>query len=56
MFGQLPSHVLENGTMFDILVANTLAEYENSLLNPSKPGHDLSQEQMLEMLRAARSE
>ena len=57
MFGQLPSQVLATGTMFDIQVANALAEWENELMNPNKKsteGADLTQEQMMAMIKAVR--
>lgn len=55
MYGQLPSYVLDHGTTFDILVANTLAEYENSLLNSGgKPVPHLSQDEMMDMIKAVR--
>lgn len=58
MFGQLPSHILANGTMFDIMVANTLAEYENKLMNPngSSSVPEPSQEEMMNMIKAVRGE
>jgi hypothetical protein len=56
MFGQLPSYVLANGSVFDIMVANTLAEYENNILNGNnqKPTPQLSQEEMMNMIKAVR--
>lgn len=56
MFGQLPSHVITNGTTFDILVANTLAEYENNLMNPETAVPKLTEQEMMAMLKAAREE
>jgi hypothetical protein len=57
MFGQLPSYILANATSFDIVVTNALAEYENSLANPDqKSVPELSQEEMLEMIRQTRSD
>lgn len=56
MYGQLPSYVLENATMFDLMVANALAEYESNLLSGNKPVPDLSQEQMMEMIKNARGD
>lgn len=58
MYGQLPSYVLANGTVFDLLVTDALAEYERKLTNPGAlpPAPKLSQEQMMTMIKAARSE
>ena len=57
MFGQLPSYVLANGNMFDLVVANTLAEWENGLMNPDKKATPhLSQQEMMNMIKAVRSE
>ena len=57
MFGQLPSYVLANATSFDIIVANALAEHEHRQANPDQQTTpELSQEEMLEMIRLARSE
>lgn len=58
-FGQLPSYVMANGTTFDILVANALADWENKVMNgeTTKPaGHNLSQQEMMNMIKAVRSE
>lgn len=56
MFGQLPSHIIANGTTFDMLVANTLAEYEYDLMNPDqKPKTpELSQEEMMNMIKSVK--
>jgi hypothetical protein len=54
-FGQLPSYVLANGTMFDISVANALAEFEKKAMDPNyKPAPNLNEEQMKEMLKRTR--
>lgn len=56
MYGQLPSYILKHGTTFDILVANTLAEYESSLLNAGgKPVPHLSQQEMMDMIKSVRN-
>lgn len=59
MFGQLPSQVLANGTMFDIQVANTLAEWENRMISGNNAGEkkltpQMSQEEMMAMLKAVK--
>jgi hypothetical protein len=55
MYGQLPSYISRHGTTFDLMVTGALAEYENRLLS-GEPNHNLSKDQMLEMIRQARSE
>lgn len=47
MYGQLPSNVLQNGTLYDIVVSNALAEWENQ----SKSSPNLSQDEMIEMIK-----
>lgn len=55
MFGQLPSYVLANATMFDLVVASTLAEHKNNQMNPgSKAAPNLSQEEMMNMIKRVR--
>jgi len=57
MYGQLPSYVLANGTTFDLLVADALAEYEQKLANPGYTSntHNLSQEEMMNMINSVRN-
>jgi hypothetical protein len=58
MYGQLPSYVKQNATIFDILVTNTVLawekeQYDKASGNITTP--KLSQEEMQEMLNRARA-
>jgi hypothetical protein len=55
MYGQLPSYILANGTHYDIIVANALAEYEQRQMHPSELARDLTQEDMLSMINSVRN-
>lgn len=58
MYGQLPSYILAHATVYDLVVADALAEYEQRLANPgmAPKAPKLSQEEMRNMIKAARSE
>lgn len=57
MYGQLPSYVLANGTIFDLIVTEALAEYESKLMDPlAKKQKEMSQEEMMAMIKAVRSD
>lgn len=59
MYGQLPSYVKANATTYDLMVMDTVLSWENQKYNESqgiKTVPKLSQEQMMEMIRQARSE
>jgi hypothetical protein len=57
MYHQLPSTVLREGTLFDILVADTLAEYEmqQSVAPGQRPVPKMTTEEMQTMLNQARN-
>jgi len=59
MYGQLPSYVKANATTFDVMVMDVMLSWENQKLDESqgkKPIPKLSQQQMMDMLKQARSE
>lgn len=59
MYGQLPSHVKDNATTFDILVTNTMLAWEKEQYDKASGKltvPELSQEQMKEMIRRVRSD
>ena len=55
MYGQLPSYISKYGTTYDLMVTGALAEYEAKLIS-GEPNHNLSQKEMLDMIKRARSE
>lgn len=57
MYHQLPSTVLREGTVFDLLVADTLAEYENqqSVAPGLRPVPKMTTEELQTMLNSARN-
>ena len=59
LYGQLPSYVRDNATIYDLSVANVMTSWENKRmaeLNGEKTVPNLSQEEMMTMLKQARGE
>lgn len=59
MYGQLPSYVKQNATIFDILVTNTVLawekeQYDKASGNTTAP--KLSQEEMQQMLKRVKKD
>jgi hypothetical protein len=58
MYGQLPSYVRDNATIYDIMVTNTLLAWENEQYekaNGKQSVPELSQDEMLAMIKSVRN-
>lgn len=59
MFGMLPSQVAQQATTYDLMIADVLSSWENYQIQKATgkiAPPDLTQSEMLEMLRKARNE
>jgi hypothetical protein len=57
MYGQLPSHIKANATIFDMQVTNAVLVWEKEQYDKANGNvveHNLSQEEMMAMIKAAR--
>ena len=58
-YGQLPSYVRANATTYDVMVMDMMLSWEEQAreqANGIKPVPELTQEQMMEMIKRTRSE